>query len=308
MFDYHKLTATIIAQIEKGTDAWRMPWHKNAVADAPSFALPMNAATGANYQGMNILVFWSAANAMGYGSHVWATYKQWQSLGAQVRKSERGTFGIKWSAVKDRKAKDPANARPVLIPCGFIVFNAAQVDGWSGELPKAKADQLADLITPDARADAVVAATGADIRHGGTRAFYSPSLDFIGMPDHFRFGADTHGYYSTLLHELSHWTGAKSRCDRTFGSKFGDDTYAMEELVAELSAAFLCAATGISNEPRPDHAAYLASWLKVLKSDPKVLVTVASKAQAATNYILSNLQSPVTGDEDEDAAPLPIAA
>jgi antirestriction protein ArdC len=300
MFDYQKLTATIIAQIEKGADKWQMPWHRDPVAGTADLTLPVNAATGANYQGANIIVFWSTAKAMRYASHVWATYKQWQSIGAQVRKGETGTYGIKWTAVKDKRDPD----RMTLIPCGFTVFNAAQVDGWSGELPKAQADKLVDLVTPAEKADALVADSGAHIQHGGTRAFYAPSLDVIGMPDRFRFGENSQGYYSTLLHELTHWTGAKSRCDRDFSGRFGSDAYAFEELVAELGAAFLCALTGVSNEPRPDHASYLASWLKVLKADPKALVTAASKAQAAVNYIMSAS----TPDEVEAPEELPLAA
>lgn len=301
MFDYQKLTATIIAQIEKGADRWVMPWHKDPVAGSADLTLPVNAQTGANYQGANVIVFWSVAKAMGYAGNVWATYKQWQALGAQVRKGERGTYGIKWQAVKDRKAADPAKARMVLIPCGFTVFHAAQVDGWSGEMPKAPASHL----SPVERADALVSATGAHIQHGGTRAFYVPALDHIQMPDRFRFGVNSEGYYGTLLHELTHWTGAKSRCDRDFSGRFGSDAYAFEELVAELGAAFLCAATGVSNDPRPDHAAYLAGWLKVLKDDPKALVTAASKAQAAVNHIMGYLADDDAADDD---AALPLAA
>lgn len=301
MFDYQKLTATIIAQIEQGADKWQMPWHKNPVAGAADLSLPVNAQTGANYQGANIIVLWSMASAMRYPSHVWATYKQWQALGAQVQKGERGTFGIKWTPVKDKKNPD----KLTLIPCGFTVFNAAQVEGWNGELPKAQADKLADLVTPVERADAVVAATGASIMHGGTRAFYVPSMDHIQMPDRFRFGDKSEAYYGTLLHELTHWTGSKTRCNRDFSGRFGSEAYAMEELVAELGAAFLCALTKVSNDPRPDHAGYLAGWLKILKADPKTLVTAASKAQAAVNHIMGYLDA---DDSEAEGDELPIAA
>lgn len=306
MFDYAKLTATIMTQMENAGE-WRMPWHKKPIAGLPgaSLDLPRNAATGMHYQGANVLVLWSAASAMRYGSPVWATYKQWQALGAQVRKGEKGTFGIKW-VVATSKAKDDSKTdpkRPRLVPFGFTVFNAAQVDGWDGVTPAAKADRLADLITPCAKADAVVAATNAMISHGGTRAFYAPSMDCIQMPDRCRFGDNTEGYYSTLLHELSHWTGHASRNARDFSGRFGNDAYAFEELVAELSAAFLCARLGVSNEPRQDHAAYLANWLQVLKNDPKALVTAASKAQQACDHVLSYYL-----DSTEQPADLPMAA
>lgn len=143
-------------------------------------------------------------------------------------------------------------------------------------------------------AEAFVAATGADIRHGGNHAFYRFPDDFIQMPERERFmgtetSTATESYYGTLLHE-THWTGCAKRCDREFGKRFGDDAYAVEELVAELGAAFLCDDLGITLEPRPDHAAYLDNWLKVLKADKKAIFTAASQAAKATDY-LAGLQA-----------------
>jgi antirestriction protein ArdC len=139
-------------------------------------------------------------------------------------------------------------------------------------------------------ADAFVAATGATIAHGGSRAYYRPSTDSIQLPPRDAFiGTRTsnpaESYYSTVLHELTHWTSHAQRCDRQLGKRFGDDAYAMEELVAELGAAFLCARIGITAEPRIDHAQYLASWLSVLKADKRAIFTAASKASESTDWL-----------------------
>jgi antirestriction protein ArdC len=171
------------------------------------------------------------------------------------------------------------------------VFNADQVDGFEAPpLPEPK--DPAQILD---RAEAFIAATGADIRHGGNRAFYRFPDDFIQMPERERFmgtetSTATESYYSTLLHELTHWTGSAKRCDRAFGKRFGDEAYAVEELVAELGAAFLCADLGITLEPRADHAAYIDNWLKVLKADKKAIFTAASQAAKATDY-LAGLQA-----------------
>ena len=145
-------------------------------------------------------------------------------------------------------------------------------------------------MTPIEQAEAFVAATGAQIDYGGTRAFYRPSTDSIQLPPREAFiGSPTstpaESYYSTILHELTHWTSAESRCNRQLGKRFGDQAYAMEELVAELGAAFLCADLHITDEPRVDHAQYLASWLSVMKEDKKAIFTAASKASEAAAYL-----------------------
>ena len=168
-------------------------------------------------------------------------------------------------------------------------FAAEQVDGFAAptlETPPAT------VITPIERAEAFVAATGASIAHGGGRAFYRPSTDSIQLPPREAFiGTSTstpaESYYSTLLHELSHWTSAEGRCNRQLGKRFGDQAYAAEELIAELGAAFLCADLGITDEPRADHAQYLASWLSVLKADKKAIFTAASKASEAAAFLAS---------------------
>lgn len=137
-----------------------------------------------------------------------------------------------------------------------------------------------------AAAERFFVSSGATVRHGGNRAFYTPTGDFIQMPQFAQF-VDAKSYYSVLAHEHTHWTGAKERLDRVFGARFGDAAYAFEELVAELGAAFLCAGLGLENEPRADHASYVASWLRTLKNDKKAIFKAASKAQAAADYLQS---------------------
>jgi antirestriction protein ArdC len=143
------------------------------------------------------------------------------------------------------------------------------------------------LDVPDriARAETFFAGTGATISYGGNRAFYRPSTDSIVLPS-FETFRDAESFYATLAHECCHWTSASSRLDRDFGSKhFGSEGYAMEELVAELGAAFLCADLDLTLEPREDHAAYIATWLEVLKADNRAIFTAASHAQRAADYL-----------------------
>lgn len=265
---YADVTAEVVRQIEAGTATWKMPWQ--AIAEAGE---PVNASTHQGYRGGNHLVLGMVAAANGWSGN-WATYKQWQSMGAQVRKGERSTYGVKWSPVEDK-----TTAERKLVPFTFSVFSAEQVDGW--EAPARRA-----LDTPE-RIDAAEVffdALSADVRHGGNRAAYNPGGDFVILPELAQF-VDAPAYYSTRAHESAHWTGHTSRLARDLSGRFGTDAYAAEELVAELSAAFTCARLGLSMAPRPDHASYLASWLRVLRADTSALFAAAAKAQAASDFL-----------------------
>lgn len=284
---YETITNHIVDAIERGAGDFKMPWHSQGLG----LAMPHNAKTGDLYKGSNTLTLWIVKDSHGYSSDTWATYKQWAELGAQVRKGEKAATGIYWStfdkAVKNESGEDDVERR--MFGKAFYVFNADQVDGYVAK----QVESTPDLTKTIERADSAIAATQAIIRHMGARAFYDRVADSITMPDRFRFtGTETsdatQSYYSTLLHELTHWTGAAARLDRTKGKRFGDPAYAFEELVAELGAAFLCAELGISNEPRPDHAQYIENWLKVLKSDPRAIFNAASCARAASEYILKH--------------------
>jgi antirestriction protein ArdC len=195
-----------------------------------------------------------------------------------------------WKSVGVERVSDDGETETEdrLIAKAYFVFNAAQVDGFD-ESKITKPEPAPEDLTEDQRiasADAFFAATGSTVRHGGNRAFYTPGGDFIQMPQFGKFvGAES--YYSVLAHEHTHWTGAKSRLDRDLRGRFGAEAYAAEELIAELGAAYLCATLGLANEPREDHAAYIARWLKVLKGDKRAIFTAASKAQAAADYLQS---------------------
>jgi antirestriction protein ArdC len=278
---YASVTAHVVAEIEAGAGTWRMPWH--AIADAGE---PVNALTHQAYRGGNHLVFGMVGAGRGWSGN-WATYKQWRSLDAQVRRGERATYGVKWSPVDDRVTGERR-----LVPFVFSVFNADQVAGWTAPEPM-------ERDTPEriAGAETFFSALGADVRHGN-RAAYMPSDDYIVLPDLAQF--DRAGdYYATSAHEHSHWSGNASRLRRDLSGRFGSDAYAAEELIAELSAAFTCAHLGISTVPRPDHAAYLSSWLRVLRADTSALFVAASKAQQASDYLaeLANVGETAQGAE-----------
>ena len=164
------------------------------------------------------------------------------------------------------------------------MFNAAQVDGYAP-----KADPEATKLERIVNADAFFAGIGADLRHGGNRAYYSTATDHIQMPP-FQAFVENLSYYSTLAHEHTHWTAKSDRCDRQLGKRFADSAYAAEELIAELGAAFTCAHLGLSTEPREDHAEYIQSWLKVLKADKRAIFTAASKAQQAADWMVKRSQ------------------
>lgn len=278
---YGEVTRAIVAAIERGdAGRWRMPWH-TAVDAACS---PVNAITKKPYRGVNILALWAAAQTAGYPRAEWATYQQWSQLGAQVRKGERSTLVVFWkfSDAKHEDADDGAeeeHPRQMVLVRGYNVFNVAQVDHAPGPIEPETTERERIEI-----AEIFFKAIGADVRHGGNRAYYSPLDDHIQMPPYEAF-PEPLPYYSTLAHEHTHWTGAKLRLDRNLSTRFGDNAYAVEELIAELGAAFVCAHLGLSNTPRADHAQYLHSWLKVLKADSRAIFTAASKAQQACDYL-----------------------
>jgi antirestriction protein ArdC len=286
---YNKITDQIIAAIEAGAGTFTMPWHRPR-----GTGIPYNPARKGGYRGCNVLALWLAEQCRGYSSSNWATYKQWSSLGAQVKKGAKATSVVFYKPleVADRNKPEVEDADPtktIVLAREYHVFNADQVDNWNGS--EASKPEIANPATPLAHVDLFVRNTGADVRTGEPRAYYVPSKDFINMPERGLFtgsptSTPTETYYSTLLHELSHWTGAPNRLNRDkMGARFGNEQYAAEELVAELSAAFLCADLGIANDPRPDHAQYIQNWLTVLKNDARAIFVASSKAQAAASFL-----------------------
>jgi antirestriction protein ArdC len=269
---FEGLTAQFIARIEEGlAGEWSKPWVDFGEGIA------RNASTGKAYRGGNVLITYATAAANGWEGPWWATYRQWDELGAQVRKGEKSTRLIFWKFIE--RSDDDGNVRRIPFANVFNVFHAAQVEGW--EAPEAPERDTPERV---AEAEAFFAAVGADVRHGGDRAYYSPTGDYIGIPQLEQF-SEAPAYYATLGHEHAHWTGRSGRCARDLSGRFGSESYAAEELVAELTSAFLCATLGLSSTPRPDHAAYLANWLKVLRDDSKALWKAASLAQQAHDYL-----------------------
>jgi antirestriction protein ArdC len=285
---YARVTTQIIEAIENGAGTWRMPWHTSG-----RFAFsPINVSSRKPYRGINTVCLWAAAQAKGYEAGEWATYQQWQERGAQVRKGERATTVAFWKFANsagetDDSAGDetPRSGR-LLFTRGYSVFNAAQVDGYTPA-----PDPERPMPERIAHAEAFFRAAGADLRHGGNQAFYSPAGDYVQMPPFAAF-RDAVAYYSTLAHECTHWTASAARCNRELGKRFGDSAYAAEELIAELGAAFTCAHLGLSTEARPDHAQYIQSWLRVLKADKRAIFTAASKAQQAADWLIGRAEDP----------------
>ncbi|MEZ5692252.1 MAG: zincin-like metallopeptidase domain-containing protein [Altererythrobacter sp.] len=284
---YEAITNQIITAIEGGAGEVQLPWHRKGSA----IYRPLNIASGKAYRGVNTVALWAAADAKQYAQGIWGTYRQWQERDAQVRKGEKSSLVIFYKELDSGEASsagDEESGNRRFVARASRVFNIAQVDGYS--LPEQDDDE--DRIDPCEAAEHFVSATSAKITVGGDSAFYRPSTDTITMPDRHRFtgtetSSATEGWYSTLLHELTHWSGASHRMDRAFGQRFGDDAYAMEEMVAELGAAFLCGDLGITAEPRPDHAAYIDHWLRILKDDRKAIFTAASAANKAAEYLAS---------------------
>jgi antirestriction protein ArdC len=286
---YQRVTDKIVAAIEAGLAAGKsgMPWHRKSHGGTAT-GLPMNAASKTSYRGVNVPVLWATADAAGYGTGLWATYKQWGEMGGQVRKGEQGTPVVYWKITRpsergDASSEDEAGGkRGSFFVRYYNVFNQAQVDGAT--LPADTTPVLAESERI-ARAEAFIAALpGLDLRHGGGMAFYMPSQDRVQMPAFGDF-KDAESYYAVLYHELTHWVGAKHRLDRDLTGRFGSAAYAADELVAELGAAFLCAAQALSCEPRPDHAKYVQNWLQVLRNDKRAIFTAAAKAQQAADWL-----------------------
>lgn len=278
---YDAVTMKIIRGMRENSGKYEMPWHSVL---AP-LSVPVNAVSKEPYRGVNILALWAEAAAKQYTSPLWAGYKQWQSLGAQVRHGERGCMIIFYSRVEPSGKEGSLELFPRHVARVHWVFNAAQVNNFADPaVPERPPVEVNDDV------EEFIRATEARIERGLTTACYRTDMDLILMPPPSMFlGSSTRNptqaYYAVLLHELTHWTGAKHRLDREFGQRFGDKAYAFEELIAELGAAFMSACFGITNEPRPDHAHYVASWLAVLNNDSRAIFTAANRAQEAIQFL-----------------------
>ncbi|BBE35265.1 ArdC family protein [Sphingosinicella microcystinivorans] len=281
---YAEVTAKIIHELEEGRLPWVKPWGRTGTGNP---GLPRNALTARNYSGVNVLILWGAVIDAGYPSQSWLTFRQALEAGGNVIKGERGTtvvYADRFTPEKEkeraRQTGDDAKAIPFLKR--FTVFNVAQCEGLRPGLAADPAPLPERQIVPVA--EEVIAASGVEFRIGGSKAFYSPTHDFVQMPPQPAFFKQI-DYYMVALHELTHSTGHVSRLARKFGTSFGTKDYAREELVAEMGSAFLCAALGI--EPTVRHADYLASWLEVLREDNRAIFRAASAASKAADWILA---------------------
>lgn len=281
---YQRVTDSIVAELEKGVRPWLKPW--NADHAAGRITRPLRA-NGIPYRGINILLLWDSAIMHGFTAPLWMTYKQAQELGGQVRKGEKGSLVVYANTITRTETDETTGEdleREIPFMKGYTVFNAGQVDGLPAHFYAAPQPAL-DPVARIAKAETFFAATGAEIHEGGNRACYNVTTDRVQMPPFVSF-ADPEAFYATLAHEITHWTRHPKRLDRDFGRRrFGDEGYAMEELVAELGAAFVCADLALTLAPREEHAAYIGSWLKVLKDDKRAIFAAAAHAQRAADYL-----------------------
>lgn len=309
---YDEVTGRIIDELAAGRAPWVKPWGR---VGGTGPGLPRNATTGRTYSGVNILLLWGAVIEHGYGAQGWLTFRQAQKAGGQVRRGERGTsvvFADKFTpkAEQERAARDGDAPGAVPFLKRFTVFNVEQCEGLEA-LSAEPAPLPERQVVP--HIEALIAATGADFRIGGDKAHYVPALDYVRVPPQPAFPRQI-DYYRTALHELSHWTGHPTRLNRDQTGRFGSKPYGFEELVAELGAAFTCAALGVV--PTVRHADYLGAWLEILREDNRAIFRAASKASKAADYLLAfrpdqaagaSVVSGVAseGEGEAEAAPVP---
>ena len=271
---HQQITDRILEAMQQARSTGRRLWDNQ-----PS--LPLNLATGKPYTGINTLILWAAGLKHGYASPYWLTYQQAKGAGGQVRKGEHGELCVFYKPWETEETTDSGETetRKGAVLKSFRVFNLDQIDGIAAP---AREERPAFVALQEA--ERILAASPAPIHLGGTQAYYHLSSDTIHLPERERF-TSPEAFYSVALHEMTHSTGHSSRLNRTFGKRFGDEAYAMEELVAEMGSAFLNAELGIINATLPDHANYLASWIKVLRSDKKAILTAAAQAAKAQAFI-----------------------
>ena len=274
---YTEVSARIVAELERGAAPWIRPWSATAGQN-----VPQNAVTNRPYSGCNVILLW-LARSRGFATPRFLTFKQAQEAGGNVRKGEHGTkvYFVKQLQIKDSDANE---AETHFIPMlrEYTVFNVDQCEGLPDRVRAGKPMRVRNPDTRDSLADEFLSATGADIREGNGEAYFVSSQDFISMPAFQAFKGADH-FYNVAFHELTHWTGHKSRLDRDLKNRFGSRDYAAEELVAELGAAFLSAEFGFDGDVR--NAGYIATWIELLKSDKRAFFTACSKASKAADYL-----------------------
>lgn len=280
---YGEVTSRIIAELEHGRLPWVQPWD---VFLCPC-TMPQNAVTGRRYSGINILILWATVIDRGFAGQRWLTYKQAEGAGGHVRKGEKGTvicYADRFTpkAEEERAGEEARDPRMIAFLKRFTIFNIDQCESLPDDLT-----QIAEVPGPlisIAEVDSIIRQSGADVRIGGTEAYYSPSDDYVAVPPQMAFHASIN-WYRTVLHELGHWSGHPSRLGRDQSGAFASTRYAKEELVAEMASAFTCASLGI--EPTVRHSDYIGAWLEVLRGDERAIFRAASAASKAADYLLA---------------------
>lgn len=299
---YSQITLRIITQLEEGRVPWVQPWTNVPAA----VGLPHNAVSGRTYSGINILTLWDAVVSRGFSSHAFLTFRQAMALGGSVRRGQHG-MGVVYThrfipgAERQRaevEGREPSGGIPFLK--WFTVFSVDQCEGLPERIVAPSPSIPEGLILP--RAQALIEATGADVRIGGPSAYYSPSRDYVAVPRPDAFH-DPVNWHRTVFHELGHWAGGRGRLDRDQTGAFGSVTYGKEELIAEMSGAFVCAALGIT--PTVRHADYIGAWLDIIKQDNRAILRAASAASKAADFLLAFRPETVAADNDDDDPPLP---
>jgi antirestriction protein ArdC len=280
---YQEITDKIIAELEQGRVPWVQPWANTA---AP-LGMPKNAATARNYSGVNVLILWIACMERGFGTQNWLTFRQTLNLGGHVRKGEKGITAVyadRFIPQREREHAAETGDEPQAIPFlkRFTLFNVSQCEGLPADIAPVPAPLDDHLILP--QAEALIRATGADIRIGGNRAFYDPGADYIQVPPPSAY-FEPINWHRTVLHEMTHHTGHFSRLNRNQSGVFGSPDYMFEEVIAELGSAFLCASLSIV--PTVRHADYIGSWLDCLREDNRAIIRSASAASKAADYLLA---------------------
>jgi antirestriction protein ArdC len=274
---YADVSARIIAELDRGAAPWVKPWSATAGQN-----VPQNAVTNRPYSGCNVILLW-LARSRGWASARYLTYKQAIEAGGHVRKGERATkvYFVKQLQIKEGDS-DQADTRLVPMLRAYSVFNVAQCSDLPDSITAGKPMRVRNPDTRDVLADAFLRSTGANIREGHGEAYYVPSHDFISMPAFEAFKGADH-FYNVAFHEMTHWTGHKSRLDRDLKHRSGERAYAAEELVAELGAAFLSAEFGFDGDVRS--AGYIATWIELLKADKRAFFTACNRASKAADYL-----------------------
>lgn len=291
-----EITDLIIRKLEEGVPPWSRPWSMSHAGGRPLRHC------GTPYTGINTLYLWAIADAEGFRSRYWMTYRQAEALGGNVRRGETGAVSVYYSSFKKHEAHPKTGqdvARSIRFLRHYIVFNADQIDGLPAyfyaaapETPAAPSDHQAEI-------DAFFTAIPADVRHGGNEAYFSPTFDYIQMPNRSAFTSIDH-YASTRCHETVHWSGHVRRLARTFGKRFGDAAYSFEELIAEIGAGLCCSQLGLPNILHDSHASYVGHWLGILRGDKTAIIHAAAKAEQAFTYLMTFSDGPTGADADAE--------